>query len=183
MAQYFVRHGQTDWNLEQRIQGSTDIELNAIGKQQAAAMRDKLSNHSFVAIISSPLKRALQTAETIAEAHPDTPLVIAPDIMERNFGKYEGQLNDPKGTYYGVWDYNIERDTGGGESLHDLELRIYPFLDRIRGEYSSADVLLVAHGGIGLIIRQYYAGKPQTGNLLDLPVLANGAVEVFDIDK
>ncbi len=65
--------------------------------------------------------------------------------------------------------------------MQDLEARVYPFLDRIRDEYSGKDILLVAHGGIGLIIRQYYKGKPQSGNLLDLPPVANGEVEVLEV--
>lgn len=86
MAEYFVRHGQTDWNLEHRIQGSVDIELNEMGRKQAIEMRDKLADRDFAAIFTSPLKRAAQTAEIIAEAHPDILLIEAPELIERNFG-------------------------------------------------------------------------------------------------
>lgn len=183
MAEYFARHGQTDWNVEGRIQGTVDIELNGTGIRQAAEMRDKLSSKPFAAIFASPYKRAAQTAKIIAEAHAETPLIESPELAERNFGKFEGEHNSPEGDYYGVWDYNRDTDTEGGESLEDLEARVYPFLDRIRKEYKGKDILLVAHGGIGLIVRQYYKGKPDSGNLLDLPPVANGEVEVLEIDK
>ena len=183
MAEYFVRHGQTDWNLEHRIQGTVDIELNDAGVQQAVDMREKLSSHTFAAIFTSPFKRAAQTAEIITEAHADTPLIESPELAERNFGRFEGEHNSPEGDYYGVWNHNRDVDTQGGESLKDLETRVYPFLDRIRKEYEGKDILLVAHGGIGLIVRQYYKGKPQSGNLLDLPPVANGEVEILEIDE
>ena len=183
MAEYFVRHGQTDWNLEHRIQGTVDIELNDAGIRQAADMRDKLAEHAFAAIFTSPLKRATQTAEIIAEAHVDTPLIESSALAERNFGKFEGEHNSPEGDYYGVWDHNRDTDTEGGESLEDLEARVYPFLDKIREEYDGKDILLVAHGGIGLIVRQYYKGKPHSGNLLDLPPVANGEIVILEIDE
>lgn len=183
MAEYFVRHGQTNWNLEHRIQGTFDIELNDTGIKQAEEMRDKLSDRTFAAIFTSPLKRAAQTAEIIAEAHVDTPLIESQELAERNFGRFEGEHNSPEGDYYGVWDHNRDTDTEGGESLKDLENRVYPFFDKIRQEYEGQDILLVAHGGIGLIVRQYYKGRPQSGNLLDLPPVANGNVEILEINE
>ena len=182
MSVYFVRHGQTDWNLDHRIQGRVDIELNETGRKQAAEMRDKLADKDFAAIISSPLKRAKQTADIIAELHKDMPLIEAQELSERNFGKYEGESNSPEGDYYGAWDYTRQLETGG-ETLLDLEKRVFPFLDKIRKEYAGKDVLLVAHAGVGLIIREFYQGKPESGNLLELPPIANGEVELLEISK
>lgn len=179
MAQYFVRHGQTDWNLERRIQGKADIELNDTGRRQSAETRDKLSDRSFVVIFTSPLKRAVETAKIIAEAHPDTPLVEVEALAERDFGRFEGIQNNPQDDYFGVWNYASEVDTDGGESLADLEARVYPFLEHIGEEYADKDVLLVSHVGVGLMMYQYYWGKPKSGNLLDCPLVMNGAVEVL----
>ncbi|WP_371931551.1 histidine phosphatase family protein [Bacillus sp. MMSF_3328] len=81
-----VRHGQTDWNAEGRIQGRTDIELNEMGVRQAAACRDHLANENWDIIISSPLQRARQTAEIINQ-NIQKPLVLMEEFIEKSFGK------------------------------------------------------------------------------------------------
>ncbi len=174
MRLYFVRHGQTDWNLTHRIMGSVDIDLNAEGERQAASARDKLASIKFDAIITSPLKRAKRTAEIIAKLHPDTPFIVAHELRERDFGSYEGKPNN--GDYYGLWQYSNE--AAEAETPKQLEKRIYPFLDQIHQKYHG-NVLLVGHGGIGLTIKSYYYGIPKSGDLLEY-VVGNGVVEKFD---
>lgn len=180
MSIYFVRHGQTDWNRDHKIMGRSDIPLNETGIQQAAEIRDKLRDISFELILSSPLSRAEATAKIIAEAHPDTPVAIATELSERDFGEYEGMENKPGADYYGVWDYKRERIHGSGETLKDLEARVYPFLDDLYQTYAHTNILLVAHGGIGLVIRAYFRGIPESGNLLELPPVANGEFEILN---
>ena len=179
MSEYFVRHGQTDWNVDHKIQGSIDIDLNEKGREQAAEMREKLKDKKFAAIFSSPLNRARETAQIIAEPHTDTPLIIVNELAERNFGDYEGKPNN--GDYYGLWQAD-NNETPNGETPEDLKIRIYPFLDRIREEFSGEDVLLVAHGGIGLIIETYYKGIPETGDLLEY-ASGNGELKIYDIKE
>lgn len=179
MSEYFVRHGQTDWNLEHKIQGSIDIELNESGKKQAMEMQEKLKDVHFDAIFCSPLVRAKETAEIIAELHKDTPLIIADELRERNFGEFEGKHNN--GDYYGLWQYD-NQSTPKGETPKELEARIYPFLDKIRNKYKDKDILLVAHGGIGLIIESYHKGVPESGDLLEY-VVGNGELKIYDIEN
>jgi broad specificity phosphatase PhoE len=155
--------------------GSVDIGLNAEGERQAALARDQLADMHFDAILTSPLKRSKKTAELIAERHPDTPLIVAEVLRERNFGSYEGKPNN--GDYYGLWQYDND-DTPGGETPKDLEKRIYPFLDHIHEKYAG-NVLIVGHGGIGLIIKSYYHGTPKYGDLLEYAV-GNGVLEKFE---
>ena len=88
---YFLRHGQTDWNLEGRMQGHTDIPLNATGVEQAHAAALKLKPLPITRIVSSPLARALKTAAVAAEAL-NLPIHIDSQLMERTFGSYEGKL-------------------------------------------------------------------------------------------
>jgi len=133
MKVFFVRHGQTDWNVERKIQGQVDIELNDEGRKQAAQMRDELADMHFDAIFVSPLARARETAEIIAEPHESTPVVIADELAERNFGEYEGKDNDG-GKYYGLWQYD-NPVTPNGETPKDLEARVYSFLDRLHKQY------------------------------------------------
>lgn len=87
----FLRHGQTDWNVEGRMQGHTDIPLNATGIAQAHAAAKLLRQGSFTRIIASPLQRAKHTAEIIAETH-NLPLEFDDLLKERTFGSYEGRL-------------------------------------------------------------------------------------------
>lgn len=163
MAVYFVRHGQTDWNLEGKIQGWADIALNETGRQQAGDTRDQLARYTFAAILTSPLLRARETADIIAENHPDTPLVIVPELKERDFGEYEGRVNDD--SYFGLWNYGtdiIEQ----GETTIQLLARVGSLLDMVREKYSDNNILLVGHAGVGVIIEAYYHGLPEDGNLL-----------------
>ncbi len=89
----FVRHGQTDWNVEGRMQGHTDIPLNTTGIEQAHAAAKLLPVGSFTRIIASPLQRARVTAEIIAQAH-NLPLEFDDLLKERTFGSFEGRLRD-----------------------------------------------------------------------------------------
>jgi len=179
MSEYFVRHGQTDWNLEHKIQGRIDIELNDFGRKQALETQERLKDIIFDAIFYSPLIRAKETAEIIAESHKDTPLIMADELIERNFGEYEGKHNN--GDYYGLWQYDND-DTPNGETPKDLEARIFPFLDRIRREYKDKNILLVAHGGVGLIIESYYNGVPESRDLLEYGSV-NGELKIYDIEN
>lgn len=88
---YFLRHGQTDWNVEGRMQGHTDIPLNATGLQQAHSAALKLQSLPITRIVTSPLARALKTAAIAAEAL-NLPLHIDSNLKERTFGSYEGSL-------------------------------------------------------------------------------------------
>lgn len=125
MAEHFVRHGQTDWNLEHKIQGRVDIGLNSEGRAQAEAMRDQLASKQFDVIFSSPLRRAQETAEIIGEAHSGTPLVVASELTERNFGEYEGKHNN--GDYYGLWQHD-NTETPGGRLRKIWNLESFHFL-------------------------------------------------------
>ncbi|MGZ3298047.1 MAG: histidine phosphatase family protein [Asticcacaulis sp.] len=90
---FVLRHGQTDWNLQARLQGSTDIPLNDTGREQARQAAERLHGLGITRIVSSPLSRALETARIVGER-----LGLAPDIdgrlIERNFGLFEGLTLD-----------------------------------------------------------------------------------------
>ena len=108
---YIVRHGQTDWNVEGRYQGRLDIDINEKGIEQAKIMRDELLNVKFDKVISSPLKRAIQTAQIISQFDNVGDIIIDERIIERCNGELEGKLkteipqnidfNDPN-TGYGI---------------------------------------------------------------------------------
>jgi broad specificity phosphatase PhoE len=135
-----LRHGQTDWNIDLRLQGSTDIPLNETGKEQARQASLALNPEDWDLIIASPLSRARDTAEIIAQ-ELSMNVVIVPELIERSFGAAEG-------LDHASWRklYESHLPIEGLESLEDLRLRTYLLLDLIANEYSGQRVLAVSHG-------------------------------------
>lgn len=135
-----LRHGQTDWNIDLRLQGSTDIPLNETGKEQARQAALALNPEDWDLITASPLSRARDTAEIIAQ-ELSMNVVIVPELIERSFGAAEG-------LDHASWRklYESHLPIEGLESLEDLRLRTYLLLDLIANEYSGQRVLAVSHG-------------------------------------
>lgn len=140
---YLVRHGETDWNLERRIQGSTDIRLNATGRQQAARAGRLLARRSWDGIITSPLSRAAETARIIADelglGLPET----LDDIVERAYGEAEG-LSDAELARLFPGDTPVP----GRESRQDVTARVIPALLRVAEQHPREHVILATHGGV-----------------------------------
>lgn len=178
---YIVRHGQTDYNKEKRFQGRLDIPLNETGLAQAKEIAENLANVHFDAIYISPLTRAKQTASEIINNHADAECFEAPEIIERNFGEYEGEFSNVEPPYYGLWDHKLESEAlKGGESIDDVRARVFPFLDKLVQEREGQTVCLVCHGGTGLVIREYFNGEPENGNYLNYPPISHGEAEIFE---
>ncbi len=158
-----VRHGETEWNAERRIQGQTDIGLNAIGKQQAEAAGRWLSSKKIDALYSSDLQRAWVTAEAIGRAVGLRPMAT-PEMRERRYGVFEGltyaeaQQRFPEG--YAAFegrnaDYNFEN----GESLLEMFERVTTRLQSIAEAHPGQTVVIVLHGGVLDIINRFVRGN------------------------
>lgn len=153
---YLVRHGQTDWNLQGKNQGQTDTELNQTGIEQAKVIAEQLKSIKFDVVLSSPLKRALKTAQIIYDG------IITPDdrLIERCNGELEGCIGsnalinfaDPNDTRYGV------------EPLPVFRKRITEFWDDVMKKYLGKNVLVVTHAGITIYSQAYFKGEPKDGN-------------------
>jgi broad specificity phosphatase PhoE len=141
---YLARHGQTDWNVEGRTQGGTDIPLNATGRQQAERLKTRLAGIQFDAAYMSALSRSRQTAEIV---HGQVPLTTLPGLGERRFGKFEGRLTkDPEtGPEFEKRIWNSDDSLDGGESLVAFRDRVRRSLDAIRKAHNSGSVLVVGH--------------------------------------
>ncbi|RCV36953.1 hypothetical protein SETIT_8G023400v2 [Setaria italica] len=150
-----VRHGQTDWNVSRIIQGRIDQELNETGRQQAAKVARRLSEEAKpAAVYSSDLKRASQTAQTIA-AHccvSDSDLVIDRALTERHMGLFQGWTIDDakrseayKAFARGGRDQEIP---GGGESLDQLSERCVSRLNAIAEKHKGERVVVVSHEAV-----------------------------------
>lgn len=147
-----LRHGETDYNRQGRYQGSTDTELNEEGLIQARQAAVDLKQTPIDRIISSPLKRALDTARIIAEAAEVEVETIA-EFAERNMGVFEGMTRDEivaRYPEYNGWmvTRQIYAAPPQGESLLDFSIRLTKGLDILRGYDCQKNILLVCHGGV-----------------------------------
>lgn len=147
MNLYLIRHGETDWNLEGRFQGHTDIPLNAHGREQIAGMARILEELPFSMdlIVSSPLSRARESAEIIAEklSYPKEAILTEPLLTERFFGAAEGLTAPERKEKYP--DGNFP----GMETLEELFCRAGTAFEKLARDYGDrAHVLAVAHGAI-----------------------------------
>ena len=159
MKIYLTRHGQTDYNKKRMMQGRSDIPLNEVGIAQARAAREKLGDIKFDAVYSSPLIRAVKTAEIIGNVS-EAEIIKDERIIEASFGKYE-LMN-----YYGTglpmmlyWSFpEVFKAPEGVETIQEMIDRTSSFLRELeQKEYEN--VLVACHGGIIRPIRGYLEDK------------------------
>ncbi|MFC7790397.1 histidine phosphatase family protein [Microbacterium sp. MAHUQ-60] len=173
-----VRHGQTDWNLERRIQGSTDIPLNDTGRADALAAAEVLASESYDAVYASPLSRAQETARIIATRLGLDAPVTTKGLRERSFGEGEGIDVADYIARYGGWHSEVP----GAESLEEVRDRALDSLDRIvrasrrRSTPHQESIIVVTHGGVirALLLHASGGSLPREGDLL-----RNGSVHRF----
>ena len=177
---YFVRHGQTDWNIQNRLQGSSDIPLNSTGIKQAHILADKLRSTHFDYIISSPLNRALNTANIINE-HRDIPLITDTSLLERSFGCLEGVKGDEYDKNL-FWDYSKNYQYKDVEPIQYFFVIIHRYLDSLIKTYPEKTLLLVSHNGVNIATNCYFNGFPNDMNLLNIK-LDNCSFENYDSSK
>lgn len=147
-----VRHGETAWNADSRMQGQIDIPLNATGRWQAQRLARALADEPLDAIYASDLSRAFDTAQTVAALTGNT-VVADIGLRERAFGHFEGEI------YTGIetrWPEqaarwrarDVEFAPDGGESLREFHARTVDAAARLAAAHAGGTVLLVAHGGV-----------------------------------
>jgi broad specificity phosphatase PhoE len=163
---FFVRHGQTDYNAQGRVQGHIDIPLNELGRWQAEQAGERLKSYEIGGIISSDLARASETARAIAQHHPVQTLLTTPLLREINYGAFEGmQFPEIESTYpeeYLQWrEGEIDYTPPGAESIYEQRARARKALMWVQEHCPDCDAVVVAHGGI---LRSLIA------NLLDLGI-------------
>ncbi|MCL2376628.1 MAG: histidine phosphatase family protein [Defluviitaleaceae bacterium] len=144
MKIFTVRHGQTHWNTEGRIQGHMDIPLDETGLAQAERLGARLANEKVDIIYASDLLRAAKTAEII-NRHHNAEFVTAPALRETSFGIYEGQIYHD--VHYDIQHHHaLNQPLPGGESVFDYFARIYAFLDEITAKRHQ-NIIIVGHFG------------------------------------
>ena len=150
-----ARHGETEWNVEEVFRGRIDIKLNETGIKQAELLAEYLSKRKIDAIYSSPLKRAVKTAETIAGYHK-LDVEIAPGLIDFDCGKWHGllrqEVKDKYKELYAEWTKNPHQvRMPAGESLNDVRERAMSVVGDVIAKYKGT-VVLVAHRVVNKVL-------------------------------
>lgn len=167
MQLYIVRHGETVWNLEHRVQGQTDVPLTDNGRKQAKELQQLVSTLNIDVVISSPLVRAKETAKILI----DNKLPVHTDdrIIERDWGLNEGEdveLLDMTD----CWDFSLNTRGLQIERLQDLMHRVSEFIEDIRVRYKDKNVLIVTHSAVLRVMHYLLSGIPQDGDLTKIEI-------------
>ena len=158
---YIVRHGETDWNRERRIQGHTDIPLNAEGRRQAEGLALELAATELHAAYASDLSRAWETAATVAEPRGLSVRRTAA-LREKHFGTWEGMTDDE---VLARFPHAVNGSWGDGETTEQLAARTVAAVHEIARNHPGESVLVVSHGGtIRALYREAGVERPRVGN-------------------
>ena len=160
----FIRHGETDWNKEKRIQGHTDISLNEVGRAQALAMAFNAAHQRFHAIYSSDLLRAQETAQVLAQREDHT-VKLLPQLRERHYGIFQG-ITAAQGAerYPQAYAHYLARDLDydfeTGESLRRFAERVSEGIDWLVRHHSGQTIAAVSHSGVLDVIYRRATNRP-----------------------
>ncbi len=154
MKLYFTRHGQTVWNVENKICGATDIELTELGREQARELGKKIvdENIKIDRILYSPLMRAKDTAFIISDI-TGIPAEVDNRLIEQNFGEFESTPRN--GEAFRQAKKKFINNFKTGETMFHLAQRIYNLLDDVTRDKNNT-YLLVAHNGIARVVNSYF---------------------------
>lgn len=144
-----IRHGETEWNKGDRFRGRSDIPLDEEGLAQAVKIAERLKDHKFAAIYTSPLPRAVQTAEPLAVAH-GLKIEETADLLDVDYGAWEGLSRDEiRARYPSLYETWVKIPGRvrfpGGESLRQVRLRVEKLLSELCEEHLGETVALVSH--------------------------------------
>ena len=170
MKLYVVRHGETIWNAENRVQGITDIPLTDKGRLDATLLKDLVKDINIDVVISSPLERTIETAKILTDGK--LPINTDDRIKERDWGLNEGANIDDVDKW-DCWDVILNTRVQNIESIQDFMYRVSSFLEDIKVRYKDKNVLVVTHSAVIRVIH-YMLGKiPEDGDLtrIDIPNL------------
>ena len=159
---YVTRHGESQWNVEKKVQGITDTPLTEKGLRQAHELAEKIKTGAYGIdeILYSPLSRAADAARIISET-TGIPMTLDTRLIEQNFGKYEGHEWEKSPGEFRQAKMQFACDYSGGESMLKLGQRIYNLIDDVRDRSvrEGKTFLLVTHGGVNRMIKSYFVSE------------------------
>lgn len=153
MKLYVARHGETTWNVDNKICGRTDAPLTEKGKQQVRELARNAALKGIEVILASPLQRAMDTAMAVSQVI-GVPVQTDVRLVEQHYGIYEGMDRFDPGFLANKRQFAAGYP--GGESMLQLAHRLYGLLDEIRETYAGKTVLLVCHNGVCRMIHTYF---------------------------
>lgn len=176
---YITRHGQTEWNVKNKVMGKVDVPLNEIGIQESVKLRDNVDNLQIDLIVCSPLLRAKQTAEIINK-NQSAQIIYDDRISERDYGEFEG-LSIHEFDFLSYWNYYDNKKYKYAENVRDFFSRIYNFLDELIKKHWDKNILIVTHGGVGLSALCYFNNKIPKESLIETDTFYNCEIKSFEI--
>lgn len=165
---YLTRHGQTEWNIERRLQGRGDSPLTEAGIDRAKELRERIKDINIDVIYSSPIKRALDTANLV-KGDKSIEVITNDGLVEMCFGDYEGRRTDEVMEENPEWNIDLimhgdtELCAPNGENLGSVRARIKETMDKLIDENRGKTILVVAHG-ITLKALMYYFKDEEVNN-------------------
>lgn len=162
MNLYVVRHGETIWNVERKVQGITDIPLTDKGRSEAKELQDLISTLNIDVVISSPLDRARETAKILIDSK--LPINTDDRIKERDWGMNEGAIIDTVDTW-DCWDVILNTKVQNIECIQDFMYRVSDFIEDIKLRYKDKNVLVVTHSAVSRVIHYLLGTIPEDANL------------------
>jgi broad specificity phosphatase PhoE len=181
-----ARHGETDWNRENRFQGRADPPLNELGRRQSAKLAEALTGETIARVYTSPLRRASETAAIVAgrlglEVEPVEPLA------EIDVGAWSGLTRDEVAARfpdeYARWRERSPHGFENGETYEQLTARVVPAIHEVAKRHPAETLLVVTHGGPSRVIQAYAAGIDYAEARRRETVLANCAVCRFAVEN
>lgn len=172
-----VRHGQTEWNRQNRLQGQRNSPLTKLGREQAAQVKKALFGHSIDKAYVSPLQRARDTLDIIL-GDRGIDVAVSDNLKEIDLGPWEGKsredlLKSHPVAYHHFWHRQDLFRLAGAESFHQLKMRVVGELDALFARERGKSVLVVSHGMAIKSAIAHYTGTPLE-KMADVPILENG---------
>ena len=180
-----ARHGETDWNRENRFQGHADPPLNDLGREQSAELAARLAGERIARVYTSPLRRASETAEIVAR-ELGLEVEHLEGLREIDVGAWSGLTRDEVAVRfpdeYALWLDRAPHGYGEGETYDELAARVVPALRSLADRHPSETVLVVTHGGPSRVMQAHAAGIDYHEARRRETVLANCAVCRFAVE-
>jgi len=161
---HVIRHGQTDWNLAGKTQGSIDTELNETGIIQAKSIKKELLNTNLDIVLCSPRKRCKSTAEIICTDR-NIPILEVENLRERGFGEFEGKQKNIDYDWIEFWNWERNKQYKQAENVRNFFERVSNVLEKVKKEYRGKNVLIVTHAGVCAMIYCYFNNIKPDGKL------------------
>ena len=177
-----ARHGQTDWNPAQKVMGRSSLPLNSVGIEQAKRLSTWLQDVEIHAVYSSPMRRALQTAEIAIAGREGLPIIEEPGVQEIDYGDWVGmtfaEVEEKYNKEYN--DYRFRPSTmkiPGGEAVIDVQKRAVASIEKIHKKHEGQRVLVVSHADVCKAMLVHYLGIPL--DLLQKIGCDNGSLSIY----